>query len=776
MSRTQTLLCQEYSKTFFTRSAISLSLAGCLSMALLSIAPVVAAENPASVVAPSAASGGAANILEKPATLAGLNFLIVALDDIDPSRIVPRITPPPSTGSVLPLIPTGGTALVPLSTFGTTTASSTGAAIVPSPPKKERVVTKEQGEDQPTARPPASIRPLAGATSSGAQFWMVQSTPDRILPGPEPRRTILPEPSASDFPATPGAAGNAPAVPGVPGVPSGIVPGTSPSDATGDEAFSSLAPPRISRAQGAAVPLRRALLKAGSADVLTTGLDGAPVLRALNSHRLSQRTSEHLQESMARLIVAGKTNPDDEDLKTVIQNAARFGQALGYRGVIVLALMPRPEALPTANQAAPPLQEATYGMVVVDALRETGEPLVFDEKGVDEPAMHQAAAFTGGAIVEKVAAVWTPVLAEEKRRLSLNYLNKARDLLSQTAVMQTNPQEATRLQNEALDLLNQAVSLDVNQVEAYVMLGDLRAAKDASVAASEYSRAAQLKPSDGKVWTKVAIAYTKGTTPDWPRALDAAKRALALGYESAELHLAYAVTQWGRAEIFRNYNAEPRADAAESDARAHLDRALLLAPQDEPGVLREIAAQLVAQSRYKEGVSVLEKLSKLYPGDKETQLLLAQALLYLPNQQEEAFNAWAKVWKSQSLAQVALDTAQYAILVEGFDRTLNSLGKEAARLAGGVQRGGVPREQALLQMTRLRDDLNIAQETIKIMVAPSLTQRQDHTSRVFAGDLMVQAFGNYIMFFETVDNTLFNRASDLHRQSIQTLNLVRLGR
>lgn len=741
--------------------------------------PLTSTPGAAASTAPAAntASAGAAAQTPVPAPLAGLNFLIIALDDIDPATLSSR---PASSGGVsLPLVPasseTGRTAPPGLPTASIAPSKPVSpprvAPTVPAPAPQEKSVDP--------LHPPPSIRPLAWPTQQGqGPFWRVsarpaiylaQSTPDRILPGPEPRRVIPPDPRPKDFPEAPTTGGT-----GKPATGGSNVPGGTQGTSGEENNFSSLTPLRVSRAQGAAVPLRRALLKAGSVDVLTTGFDGAPILRALNGHRLSQRTLDNLQEAMGRLMVAGKMTADDENLRTVIQNSARLGQALGYRGVVTLALLPR--ATPNPNGVALPTTEATYGIVITDALRETGEPLVFDEKGVDEVAMHEAAALTERAVVEKVAAGWKPVRPEDKRQLSLDYLNKARDMIAQTAIMQANPAEATRLQNEAIDLLNQSLALDVNQVEAYVMLGDMLGLKDSSGAASEYARAAQLKPSDGKVWTKVAIAYTKGTVPDWPRALDAAKRALALGYESAELHLAYAVTQWGRAELFRKSNAESRAANAEADARIHLDRALLLAPQDDPGVMRDIASQLVAQGRYKEGVSVLDRMTRLYPDDKQMQVLLAQSLLRLPNQEEAAFNAWSKVWKTQSIAQVTIDPAQYAFIVEGFDRTLATLGKEASRLAGGVAQGGVPREQALLQMTRLRDDLTIAQDTIKIMVAPTLTQRQNHNSRIFAADLMTQAFGNYIMFLETADNTVFNRATDLHRQAIVTLNLVRAAR
>ncbi len=759
-------------------NSFSLPLKVLSATAIISVAfssSAIAAKRKAPVTNVSSASTANIVQVQAPATpttapLAGLNFLILALDDIDPTQIT-RPAAPATSGPTLPLVPTDGfTSRVAPPSVPTVSIVPRKSAAPPIPP------TEEQPAPAPdTGHPPASIRRLKGDSQGvalGSAWWrgaarygfqFIATPREPILkPGPEPR-----SPAAEKAPLVPFGqplpAGNVPA-PAVTGSPTA-------SSAEGDN-FSSLAPTtRISRAQGAAVPLRRALLKAGCVDVMTTGADGAPILRVLNSHRLSLRTIQILQDGMGQLMVAGKTTTNDENVRSLIRSASRVGQALGYRGVIVVALLPRAAA--NSNGVATPTVEATYGVVIADAMREKGEPLVFDEKGVDDGAMHESAALTERAIIEKIAVDWTPVTADEKRQASLNYLNQARDLLAQTAVMQANPAEATRLQNEAVDTLNQSLAMDVNQIESYVMLGDLLAVKDASGAASEYNRAAQLKPTDGKVWTKVAIAYTKGGTPDWPHALEAAKRALALGYEAADLHLAYAVTQWGRAAIFRRYNAEDRAVAAETDARTHLDRALLLAPQDDPGVMRDIASQLVAQGRYKEGVSVLEKMTKLYPTDKEIQILLAQSLLNIPNQEEGAFGAWAKVWKTQNTAQVTLDPAQYAFIIEGFDRNVASIGKEASRLASGVAQAGVPREQALLQMMRLRDDLNVAQETIKIMVPPTATQRLNHNSRIFAIDLMSQAFGNYIMFLETADTTMFNRATDLHRQAMVTLNLVR---
>ena len=86
------------------------------------------------------------------------------------------------------------------------------------------------------------------------------------------------------------------------------------------------------------------------------------------------------------------------------------------------------------------------------------------------------------------------------------------------------------------------------------------------------------------------------------------------------------------------------------------------------------------------------------------------------------------------------------------------------------------REQALLQLTRLNEDMALTQDTIKMIAPPSPTLRAAYTSRNFAADLMIQALGFHNQFLETGDDTFFNRAMDLHRQAIVTLNNVRGAR
>ena len=130
--------------------------------------------------------------VQSPAPLAGLNFLILALDDIDPTQIIRR--PTPTIGPSLPLVPADG------ETVRSTPPSVPVASIVPrkapvAPPKS---LPDVQPDREPDAFPPPSIRPLGWGQELGYKgtFWrasaqqgfqLVQSTPDRILPGPEPR-------------------------------------------------------------------------------------------------------------------------------------------------------------------------------------------------------------------------------------------------------------------------------------------------------------------------------------------------------------------------------------------------------------------------------------------------------------------------------------------------------------------------------------------------------------------------------------------------------------
>jgi hypothetical protein len=118
---------------------------------------------------------------------------------------------------------------------------------------------------------------------------------------------------------------------------------TAPEElpAAASSEYSALIQARANRALALAVPLRRALIKSGCRDVLDTAFDGAPIVRALNNRRLSQRTLDALQEAVGQILHSEKLAADDANLKAATLAAARVGQTLGYRGVIAVAAQPR---------------------------------------------------------------------------------------------------------------------------------------------------------------------------------------------------------------------------------------------------------------------------------------------------------------------------------------------------------------------------------------------------------------------------------------------------
>ena len=81
--------------------------------------------------------------------------------------------------------------------------------------------------------------------------------------------------------------------------------------------------------------------------------------------------------------------------------------------------------------------------------------------------------------------------------------------------------------------------------------------------------------------------------------MTAGRKALALNYDSAALRVAMATAQYGRADLFRKNDYPGRAEDAEADARAQLDRALELAP-DDPSAVRLLASSLMKSRRYEE--------------------------------------------------------------------------------------------------------------------------------------------------------------------------------
>ena len=249
-----------------------------------------------------------------PAPLAGLSFLIVALDDAELARATAKIGAPVASPPAIPPVAvpdTGGPA---------SGVKAPGApAITPLTPGTEKTQLPQEKVPAPPAAP---IQPAVGHLFP-QRLWTVQSLAlqsSRLAKAKveEPPLTLTPEPRQNALPEAPFGATILPTVPAT-----GATNTTAP-DSTG---FGALVPARVNRALSLSVPLRRALVKAGSPDVLDTGFDGAPILRALNNHRLSSRTLDALVDAVAQVMQTGKVGADDPSVKAAAQTAARIGRA-----------------------------------------------------------------------------------------------------------------------------------------------------------------------------------------------------------------------------------------------------------------------------------------------------------------------------------------------------------------------------------------------------------------------------------------------------------------
>ena len=742
------------------------------------------------------------------------NFLIIALDEINEASLQASVESPPAVVPPLPSARMPGPASVaPPAPSAPSPASRSQAGPIAPPPSAQPAPPRTQPRTQPGNPVPPAITPAI--TPAGARFPIV------IYASAKKSRE---DKDAELFRVEPDTGGSRPLMkkatpaPTAPGVPAAAVP-TAPLSPVAPAAPGGLAERTPGRAQSAAASLRRVLLRVGFQDVLNTTPEGAAVTRAVNSRRLTQRVIDNLRTSTTRLIAAsqgaatpaasgGSTSAPRADvarhLALTTQSAARIGQALGYRGVVVLAVIPRtspaapmvavpvlPELVepvtapagqpagnkdgnkteggqPDSNKTTPdaplapqPTITATYALVIVDALAETAEPLVFDESGVDDLGVHQAAAATSAAVVAQIAKRWPPRGETDRAQLATKHLTAARALITQGDAA------------AAQDALNQVLALDPTRTEAHTLLGDLLQATDPAGAAVEYRYLVDIKPQDGEAWAKLAIAYALSSPPDLPRSLEAGRKALALRYDSAGLRQALATVQWGRAEIFRKHERVESAEEAERDAKAHLNRAIELAPADDPTVLRLISRQLVEQGRYREAVEALDRISRQYPNDIPIQKQYAEALVELGGRSEDAFVAWSRVWKMTGETLVPLDYPFYFQLADGFDRRLAGIGKTAALLTTGVANRAVSKESAVLQLTRLAEDVETAESAIKIIQPPDQVGSLAHSSRVYAADLMRQAVGAHQLYLETDQDIYRVRAIELSRQSILSLNAIR---
>lgn len=716
----------------------------------------------------------------------GVNILIIALDDLADQVRLQRA----SGGGLAPSVP-----------------SSPLPSQLPMPIGPDLPPTAPAGADPPAIRPAATYR----VPNRAAVEWRVLAKKAKVdkhadvfraVPQAPPAYPVIPNRSG-DSTLPPVASDGVDASPLPPSgevpVPALAVPGVAPI--VGDVMMEPK-PPGV--AQIAAAPLRRALLRMGFRDVLNTAVDGSTIVRALNGRRLSSRVIDTLQLRSAQYVsaslavnptvapnAAGASNAALQAAAT--QAAAQVGQALGYRAVLLVGVLPpdlagqpggrleasnasqaagqstltpNPLALPqspTTGASSSDTSVATFTMLIVDAVRETSEVTIFDETGSGELARNETAAATSAAVVSKSVGAWPIVTIEDKNRYASGYLAAARTALA-AGDWQT-----------AQDKLNQVLALDPNRAEAALLMGDVLAAIDPAAAITSYRRAVTQNVNDGATWAKIAIAHTVGNKPDWPRALEAGRKALAAKFDSAQLRQAMATAQLGRADLFRHAGQIDNAEKAESDARQHLDRALVLAPED-PGVMRLMTRQMVMQSRFREAVKVLDRIAVQYPDDAEIQTQYATSLLEIGGREEDAFVAWARVWKLTGQQAAPADASRYRRLSEGFDQRIASLGKKAMQLTSGVASNNTPREAALLQLSRYKEDMAAAVTAIKI-IQPGIDGQGGavHASRVLSADLMSQALESHQLYLETGQDIYRTRAGELNRQAMIRLNVARGG-
>ncbi len=656
-----------------------------------------------------------------------INVLILAFDDLsatsDAANAAPAFVPPtPATppGAVAPIVPADGIpAIVTPTDFGGQLWQWRGAA-----QKKSKEEKRREREAEEAAR--FNLNPVAPTP---------YTPPGRNNPNAAPAVTP-PIVGAPNF--------GAPDLSDAPDAPLPVAP--------------------AGRSQLMALPLRRALTARGYKDVQVVTPESPTIMRALGEGRLSSRVLDELKTSLATLAANNAAGvPADVNATIAAGRAAsRIGQATGYRAVIGFAVS-APTAIGVVGAGATPdatTQKVSANMIVADAQRESVEPLEFVETG-DTPQLWQEAGGVAGAqLLEGTLRDWPATSNANNAALAQIHFGAARAALERG--------DASRAQDE----LNQSLSLDSSQPQSFLLRGDILRATDPVAASSAYRKAVELNSTKGEDWARIALAYAYAKTPDWRAAWDAGKRALALNYDSAPLRVAIATAQYGRAELFRNAQYPGQADEAEADARANLERALQIAPDDSTA-MRLLARNLLEKRRYSEAITTLDRIAPRYPNDLEIQNQYATVLLNQSGREEDAFAAYSRVWKLSGQKQANVDVPTYRTLATGFDQRLFSLGKVATQLSRGVASRAILRETALIQLSKLKEEMEEAKGSIAIMKPTIGISSASINARIFAADLMDQALESYQTYLDTGQGDYFVRGDGLYRSAVEQLNTAR---
>ncbi len=738
------------------RSGLALMTASALWLpSLMASAPVVAqTAPPATKTQPAVAPSSAP--LVNPAAANGVNVLIVGFDDLslppapnvqEQTLAAPTIAAPPAREAPPLIVPGLPVPAQPTAPEPPTRPAITPAAALLTPLAQWRALAKKA--------PPAT---------DDDEIFRIKPEPMKSYPAPEKASSpTVPaganSAAADDEKTSP--AGTPPVDGG--GFGSGIVVPSSPfalgsgSAAGGSSAFT------VGASQMAAAPLRRALVGSGFSDVLNAAPSSSTLQRAINSNRLSSRVIENLRVELARLGAATNADADagaamaDTDYRAAYRAAARIGQAVGYRAVVAMGVLPQDDTN-DGNKAA------SFVVMVVDAGREEGDQLVFQETGTSMLAINDSAALTASAYITRQTTNWPALTERDKLERANAYMVEAR---ASAAAGETQ---------EAQDMLNQVLAFDPNRAEARLLLADVLRSSDPQASARVYTNVLELNGGDGETWAKAAVAYTLGELPDWPASLKAANKALAMKFDSPALRQAMATAQLGRASLFRNADRIESAETAEAEAEKHLNRALEMAP-DDPALTRLMMRQLVQSGRYRQALLAMDRIVVQYPNDVELQSQYAIALLKVNGRDEDAFAAWARVISLSGEAPISPDTFTYGHLAEGFDQREANIGKRAGQLSASVAAANTSQGAALVQMNRYAQDAEQSSVAIKAL-PPTLDGRGGvlHASRVAAADLISQAVANHQTYLETGQAQYRDRANELHRNAIVVINAARTGR
>lgn len=631
----------------------------------------------------------------------------------------------------------------------------TAAPLTPSPPVA----------DVPDADLPMTAAPMSW---NGAPLvWNWSALAKKKPPQPDPRFLPYPDPPTKTTPDNPsgGGAGARPA-------PANPV-WANPDPAVGQPPVA--LPPRPLGPPGrsllAAFSLRRALAGLGYVNVETASPDSNLIARALGDRRMLPGTLATLRGALRTLALTPslpenvRAGAVDRATQSATNAASAVGQATGYRAVVAIYVGPIAEG------------RAPFSVVLSDSTRESGEPILWNESATTEESARETGAVTGAGLLDKSLRVWpAPAPASAKA-------------LAEAHLVRAKAAGAAGNFGLAQDEVLRVTALDSSRADAYIFLGDLLAPTDVAGAAVAYRKATQINQKDGQAYAKIAIALINSPTPNFPRVLEAGRQAITNGADSADLRVALARAQFGRADLFRradqlannnpnnpNNNVDyiNNAEDAEANAQVNLERALQLSPNN-PQVLKLMARALITSGRVTEGVHTLDRIAPLFPKDIELQFQYGNALLMLANRKEDAFVAFSRVWKARGEGAANVDPVSVQLLLQGFDEHVFSLGKAARLLSDGIAGGSIARESAVLRLARLKADMKDTADALALMPSPGGDTDPASIARAFAASLMIQSLEAHQTFLDTGQDMYRIRANEACRQAVDQLNAARGG-